>query len=99
MPAMQQKPNKLKSRLGRGLSSLISVSEPDVEMGMEEAAAGEAGETATGAAAEGSARPTAGLVELSLELIDPNPHQPRRSFDEAALVDLAASMKTTGLIQ
>ncbi len=44
-----------------------------------------------------ASRPT----ELRLEIskIRPNPRQPRRTFDEAALDELANSMKTQGLLQ
>jgi ParB family chromosome partitioning protein len=37
--------------------------------------------------------------QIPLEAIVPNPHQPRKQFAEAALNDLAASLKSTGLIQ
>src|SRR5437588_4214860 len=39
------------------------------------------------------------LRELPLELIEPNPSQPRRGFDEAALVALADSIRTRGVLQ
>ena len=39
------------------------------------------------------------LRELPLELIAPNPHQPRQSFDEEALVALAESIKLRGVLQ
>ncbi|MCW2241759.1 ParB/RepB/Spo0J family partition protein [Azospirillum canadense] len=39
------------------------------------------------------------VVELDLDKIDPNPHQPRRHFDEAALEGLAASIAQVGLRQ
>lgn len=39
------------------------------------------------------------VVELPLADIRPNPYQPRKSFDEAALADLAASIKQTGVFQ
>jgi ParB family chromosome partitioning protein len=39
------------------------------------------------------------LRELPLELIAPNPQQPRRSFDEASLVALADSLKDRGVLQ
>jgi ParB family transcriptional regulator, chromosome partitioning protein len=39
------------------------------------------------------------LRELPLELISPNPHQPRTMFDEAALVGLADSIKVRGVLQ
>lgn len=45
----------------------------------------------------GSSRPTEFRLEVSK--IRPNPRQPRRSFDEAALDELAGSMKTQGLLQ
>ena len=38
------------------------------------------------------------LNEISLQLIDPNPNQPRREFDEAALEELAASIREIGLV-
>ena len=36
---------------------------------------------------------------LEVEKIKPNPHQPRRDFDEAALKELAASIQELGLLQ
>jgi ParB family chromosome partitioning protein len=39
------------------------------------------------------------LRELPVELIAPNHHQPRRSFDEALLVGLAESLKARGVLQ
>jgi ParB family chromosome partitioning protein len=37
--------------------------------------------------------------QIPLDAIVPNPHQPRKQFTEASLNDLAASLKSTGLIQ
>ncbi len=39
------------------------------------------------------------LRQLPVELIGPNPNQPRRNFDEAALVGLADSIRLRGVIQ
>ncbi|MBK4722011.1 ParB/RepB/Spo0J family partition protein [Azospirillum sp. YIM DDC1] len=39
------------------------------------------------------------VVELDLERIDPNPHQPRRHFDETALQALAESIHRVGVRQ
>jgi ParB family transcriptional regulator, chromosome partitioning protein len=39
------------------------------------------------------------LRELPLELIEPNPNQPRRGFDEAALLALAESIRARGVLQ
>jgi ParB family transcriptional regulator, chromosome partitioning protein len=44
-------------------------------------------------------RSTAGLVELELAQIRPNPEQPRLAIDEAALEELAASIREHGLLQ
>jgi ParB family chromosome partitioning protein len=41
--------------------------------------------------------PDAKLIDVAL--IDPNPHQPRRTFDQAALDDLAASIRRHGVLQ
>jgi len=39
------------------------------------------------------------IAEIPLELIDENPYQTRRTFDESALKELAESIKATGLAQ
>lgn len=39
------------------------------------------------------------VASLALDAIRANPEQPRRSFDETALADLAASIKEQGLLQ
>lgn len=40
-----------------------------------------------------------GVSEISLNLIDSNPYQPRKEFDEASLKTLADSIKEYGLLQ
>src|SRR5574341_145193 len=40
-----------------------------------------------------------GPAELPIAEIDPNPFQPRRDFDETELAELAASIKSAGLLQ
>src|ERR1700730_17162130 len=42
---------------------------------------------------------TTGLEPLPISLIDPNPYQPRRNFSEESLRELAASIRSTGLVQ
>lgn len=44
-------------------------------------------------------RPQAGFSNIPLELIDPNPQQPRTLFDEEALASLAESIKAVGVLQ
>src|SRR4051812_9436413 len=39
------------------------------------------------------------LRQIPLELIKPNPHQPRQEFDESALLALADSIRERGVLQ
>ena len=39
------------------------------------------------------------LKQISVDAIQPNPFQPRRTFDQAAIDELATSMATSGLLQ
>src|SRR5438093_12464997 len=43
-------------------------------------------------------KPT-GVEEIELDLIDPNPLQPRREFPKPALEELAASIRSSGVVQ
>ena len=40
-----------------------------------------------------------GLANIALELISPNPYQPRRTFDEASIEELARSVREHGIVQ
>ena len=42
---------------------------------------------------------TADILRIPTDMIEPNPYQPRMSFDQEALEELAESIKTLGLIQ
>jgi ParB family chromosome partitioning protein len=93
---------KGKSRLGRGLSSLISVSELPVEVDVQVAPPAQAVEVkSVPSAVQTAALPpaTAMPMEIRTDSIFPNPHQPRKQFDEAGILSLAASLKSTGLVQ
>jgi len=52
-----------------------------------------------GALLPGSDAVTAGLSEVPVRAIQPNPRQPRTTFDEQALQELADSIREIGLIQ
>jgi len=39
------------------------------------------------------------LLEISVDEVEPNPNQPRKSFNAAAISELASSLKTSGMIQ
>ena len=76
--------------LGRGLGALLG----DV---VEEQPAQARAESP--AAPVQPAEPVDEVRMLPIRLVDPNREQPRRSFDEQALKDLAASIKAVGVIQ
>lgn len=48
---------------------------------------------------QGSHENTADILRVPVEMIEPNPFQPRLSFDQEALNELASSIRTLGLIQ
>ena len=73
-----------KSGLGKGLGALLSIYDEEVEEKQE---------------ASESAKPVAGVAEIEISKIIPNPNQPRKKFDEEALNELAASIKSHGIIQ
>ena len=78
---------KLQRGLGRGLGALLG---EDVLAAPTEAAAAETAKAGDGADV---------VRMLPIGLIDPNREQPRRSFDEAALNELAASIRAVGVLQ
>ena len=82
------------SRLGRGLSALIGeVEAMNVRPAAQQAAQVEAGASAPPAA------PGQGTSEIALDLIRRNPAQPRRTFTEENLRELADSLKAKGVLQ
>ncbi|EJW13064.1 Chromosome (plasmid) partitioning protein ParB / Stage 0 sporulation protein J [Rhodovulum sp. PH10] len=72
-----------RSRLGRGLAALIG----DVDPG------------AAGSGSAASAERVRGTRKVPIEFLRPNPRNPRRTFAEAELDELAASIAARGLIQ
>ena len=104
------KAQKERPRLGRGLSSLMSVSTPPAKGDLEDVAShgrapqdGQFEPSVIPQEAKLSAptQPMPGVspYEIPLASISPNPHQPRRNFSEASIAELAASLRSTGLIQ
>jgi len=78
-----------KKRLGRGMESLVSTSR------FEELRRGETDSRALGM---GTATRRQYVAELPIDKISANPHQPRRDWDEPKLQELAASIRSSGLI-
>ena len=88
-----------KSGLGKGLSALIPT-DLDNEPGQVTASApAPAQAPAAEPAPAAAAPPDSGLVDIPIGEIVPNPHQPRRHFDEESLEGLAASIAGVGLLQ
>lgn len=73
-----------KRAMGRGLGAILSA---------------ESKAAVNSATDEGADKFVGNIVEVSIEDIYPNPSQPRTYFDEKALVELAESIKTLGIIQ
>jgi ParB family transcriptional regulator, chromosome partitioning protein len=51
------------------------------------------------AAAAPALAPREGLLQIDIDLIDPSPYQPRTKFHEAALEELAQSIRASGIVQ
>ena len=101
-------PVKSRPRLGRGLSSLISIS--DLPVQAEIPSPPPAGDHRPLAPPTPAAPPPEVRVEVRTKLVhEPlevplsaiaaNPHQPRQTFNEASIAELASSIRSTGLIQ
>jgi len=82
--------SKSRPRLGRGLSSLITTSSDADGAGTAPAEAQQQAEAGILGAGAG---------EIPIDQIASNPFQPRTSFDEAQLADLAASIVQQGVLQ
>jgi ParB family transcriptional regulator, chromosome partitioning protein len=102
--------SKPKSRLGRGLSSLISVSSgedqatavapvPPTAPAARTPVMREIPPVPSAPANDARALAKNAVLEIPLSAIVPNPHQPRRQMDEASIRELAQSLKSSGLIQ
>lgn len=92
-----------KPRLGRGLSSLLAMSDIDTEGAESDKPVRDVNQSDGGVNSPTvpSALPpnVSMLGEILVDSIRPNPHQPRRDFNETSLGELAASLKSTGLVQ
>ncbi|WP_432712151.1 ParB/RepB/Spo0J family partition protein [Pedobacter sp.] len=80
-----------KTGLGKGLSALLddndSVHQQKSQVNRQSFESGQA------------QRQESGIGEISINDIETNPYQPRTEFDQVALNELTASIKTQGLIQ
>ncbi|MBO5884697.1 MAG: ParB/RepB/Spo0J family partition protein [Clostridia bacterium] len=81
-----------KMGLGKGLGALLSIYDEEVE-------AEEKVVKSTTEKTETKKAVNKGVEEISVNEVYANPNQPRKNFDEEALNELAASIKTHGIIQ
>jgi ParB family chromosome partitioning protein len=91
-----------KKSLGRGLGNLIGggVAKPAQPVPAPTPAPAAPAPTAAPAAPAPAAAPNAlAVTELPVASIVPNPHQPRKEFDEVAVKELAESIRSEGLLQ
>lgn len=72
-----------KQALGRGLSALLSDPENDIQSAED----------------KNADKVVGSIVELDLKTVEVNPHQPRTSFNQDTLEELASSIKKLGVIQ
>lgn len=80
-------PNKKdKEALGKGIRSLLQHIDSDLK-------------TAAGNLRPSIAENITGILRIPLDLIETNPRQPRKDFDETALQELAASIRIHDIIQ
>lgn len=79
-------PKQNKEALGKGIRSLLQSIDSDLKTG-------------TGNLKTSIIQSATGVMRIPLDQIEVNPKQPRRHFDEQALQDLTASIKTHDIIQ
>lgn len=75
--------NKKKSALGRGLSALLEDAGTDITTGID----------------HGHSKIAGSVTTIPIDSIEINPFQPRTHFEQQALEELSASIKSLGVIQ
>ena len=79
-------PKQNKDALGKGSRSLLQSIDSDLK-------------NTSGGLKPQAVEAATGVLRIPVENIEPNPKQPRRDFDEAALQELAQSIKLHDIIQ
>jgi ParB family transcriptional regulator, chromosome partitioning protein len=91
-----------RNALGKGLSALIREPEalqPGSSAPTQSGASMGQGGIAAAAAPARAIEPGGSVLQLDIDLIDPSPFQPRTRFAQAALDELAQSIRQTGIVQ
>jgi ParB family transcriptional regulator, chromosome partitioning protein len=79
-------PKQNKELLGKGIRSLLQNIDADLK-------------TTSGSLKSTVVENVTGINRISIDIIEPNPKQPRRDFEEKALLELAESIKLHDVIQ
>ena len=87
------KMNKDQNRLGKGLGALLGES---AAVDTLRKPVGYVNKEIAGAKPR---QDTSDILRIPVDMVEPNPFQPRMSFDQEALEELAASIRSLGLIQ
>ena len=100
-PSPAAKPNASagRSRLGRGLSSLMQVPSPHSLPTRENPPAEDQPVVRADRVIDAADAADGPLRNVPTDQVQPNPHQPRKDIETSSLADLAASIKTNGIIQ
>jgi ParB family chromosome partitioning protein len=88
---MNNGPDKRRRALGKGLSALLPTKQSLASVGVTE--------PVHAPSPPPTVEPHAGPVEVAIELIDPNPDQPRSIFQPERMEELAQSIRANGIIQ
>ena len=90
-----------RNALGRGLGALIREPEPQQNQPQpqQQPAPGAQSPVAQAQQPIPIAQPQTGSYQVDIDLIDPNPYQPRTRFREEALEELSRSIQASGIIQ
>ena len=87
--------SKQQRGLGKGLGALLG---GDADINQIRKPVGYVNKEVAGTGSQ-SQQTTADILRIPIDMIEPNPFQPRMSFDQDALEELSESIRTLGLIQ
>jgi ParB family chromosome partitioning protein len=90
---LENRMSKTNARLGKGLNALIGPRRAKAPAALIGA------DAPVEAASVGAVGAVGAVKSLPIDAVIPNRHQPRSQFDDARIAELAASIKTSGVIQ
>ena len=88
--------SKQQRGLGKGLGALLG---GDTDLSNIRKPVGYVNKEIVSSTPEQPQKVTADILRIPVDMIEPNPYQPRMNFDQEALEELSSSIRTLGLIQ